>query len=113
MVIQFEDVVDTLKCIYGDRFRFLFFFDHSAGHDKLRPNGLNSNQMNKGYGGEQSVMRNSQIKDDTYLGIFNHPDKLKVGDTQSMQYQLGDAGPFYLTPEKREETKYDIETNEI
>ena len=33
MVLQFEDVVDVLKALYGDRYTFLFFFDHSSGHD--------------------------------------------------------------------------------
>ena len=53
MVIQFEDCIDCLKAIYADQFEYLFYFDHSSGHDKLRPDGLNKNTMNKGYGGKQ------------------------------------------------------------
>ena len=53
MVIQFEDCIDCLKAIYADQFEYLFYFDHSSGHDKLRSDGLNKNTMNKGYGGKQ------------------------------------------------------------
>ena len=53
MVVQLEDVTDVLKALYGTQFHFIFFFDHSSGHDKLRPNGLNSNGMNKYFGSEQ------------------------------------------------------------
>ena len=113
MVIQFEDVVDVLKALYGDTYHFLFFFDHSSGHDKMRPNGLNSNNMNKYFGGEQNKMRKSEIKNESYLGPYSHDSKLKVGETQSMQYEATDNGPFYLSQEKRLEQMYDRELNEI
>ena len=113
MILQFEDVVDTLQALYGDAFHFVFFFDHSAGHDKLRPNGLNVNTMNKFFGGGQNEMRDSKIEDETYLGPYCHNQCLNVGDTQHMQFKEGDVGPFYLDSETREECKYDRETGEM
>ena len=69
--------------------------------------------MNKFFGGEQNVMRESKIEDATYLRPFDHPQKLKVGDIQSMQYQPNDSGPFYLNEQKKEELKFDCQTSEI
>ena len=68
--------------------------------------------MNKFFGGEQNEMRESEIKNNSYLGPFEHPQKLKVGDTQRMQYNQDDIGPFHLSKQKREELKFDCETNE-
>ena len=53
MVIQFEDVVDVLKVLYANKYEYIFYFDHSSGHDCLQPDGLNVKQMNKGCGGNQ------------------------------------------------------------
>ena len=75
------------------------------------PDGLCANTLNKGYGGCQSHMRNSKIADHTYLGPFTHPGKLNIGEEQSMQYQMGDVGPFYLSPEDRVESIFDVETD--
>jgi hypothetical protein len=113
MVVQFEDVTDVLKALFHDQFDFLFFFNHSSGHDKLRPNGLNSNTMNKNYGGDQNNMRDSKIKNKSYLDPFHHPQKLRVGQTQSMQFALDDNGPFYLSEEKRQQLKFDQTSSEI
>ena len=46
MVIQFEDVIDVLKVLYEDKDVFIFHFDHSAGHERLCPNGLCANTIN-------------------------------------------------------------------
>ena len=112
MIIQFEDVVDVLHALFHDQFDFIFYFDHSSGHDRLRPNGLNANTMNKLLGGAQAIMRESEIKDESYLGNFFHPAKLSVGDIQSMQFKPTDAGPFYLTPEERESRRNDSNSGE-
>ena len=111
MVLQFEDVIDVLTCLYGNQYQYVFYFDHSSGHDCSRPDGLNSNEMNKLFGGKQSKMRKSKIGNDSYLGNFDHPDKLKVGKYQSMSFQAGDSGPFYLSAEERERRKNNIEIN--
>jgi hypothetical protein len=44
MVIQLEDCIDVLKCLYP-QYDILFLFDHSCGHDKQQPNGLNAENM--------------------------------------------------------------------
>jgi hypothetical protein len=81
MSVQFEDCVDCTKVIYP-HFDFVFLFDHSQGHAKKLVVGLDAYCMNKGYGGAQPMMRESQIKEqDGYLG--NYPSTLNVGDSQS------------------------------
>ena len=112
MVLQFEDVVDCLRCFYGEQYKFVFYFDHSSGHDCLRPDGLNVNSLNSKYhGGKQnSLMRNTIIQDQTYLGP--HQPSLRVGDTQYMCFRDCDNGPFYLTPDQQIEKKYDRVSNE-
>ena len=104
MVIQLEDVVDCLCALYQDQHHYIFFFDHSSGHDRLRPDGLNAKEVSKYYGGGRKL-RNTKILDATYLGP-NNP-MLHVGDTQLMTFVEGDIGPFYLTPEEREANKHD------
>ena len=112
MVIQFEDVVDVLKALFHEQYHFIFFFDHSSGHDKTRPNGLTSSRMNKFFGGSQNIMRNSEIKNSSFLGEFHHDNCLKIGDVQSMQYAESDSGPFYLDDAKKQELKYDCELDQ-
>ena len=68
--------------------------------------------MNKYYGGIQNLMRDSKIENVTYLGPFDHPDKLQIGQIQLMIFKPNDAGPFYLSDEKKEELKFDRNTNE-
>ena len=73
----------------------LFLFDHSCGHDRKRDDGLNYNDMNKGFGGKQPQMRSSLIeRADGYLGPFDHTKKLKVGESQTMIFSENDEGPF-------------------
>ena len=110
MVLHFEDVVDCLTVLYSSLYEFVFFFDHSSGHDRLRPDGLNSNGLNVYYGGEQQNMRKSEIKDDTYLGPF--PSQLSIGDTHSFQFEITDEGPFHFSREERVQRRFDYETGE-
>ena len=115
VMIQFEDVVVVLKSLYGDQYHFIFFFDHSSSHDKTRPNGLTNSKMNKFFGGSQNVMRNSEIKNSSYLGDYNQANRLRVpvGGFQSIQYNKTDSSPFYLDNAKKEELKYDCELDQI
>ena len=86
MVLQLEDVVDVLRLLYNDEYNFVFYFNHSVGHDCHRPDGLNGNEMNKSYGGAQcNEMQSTEIKDDTYLGP--HLRLLQLGDIQCMQFR--------------------------
>jgi hypothetical protein len=100
MAIQFEDCVDCLKVLYP-QFDFAFLFDHSQGHAKKLPDGLDAYSMNKGYGGIQTRMRESVIKEENgYLGT--HTRTLNVGDTQKFIFQPGDDGPFWMTQAERD-----------
>jgi hypothetical protein len=62
MVLQFEDAVDVLKVIHPS-VDFVFLFDHSSGHSKQRPDGLNQHRMNRLFGGKNAPsMRNTIIE---------------------------------------------------
>ena len=54
-------------------------------------------------------MRDTIIHNDTYLGP--HPASLQVGDTQHMQFQPGDVGPFWMTAEERIQNMNDHESD--
>jgi len=107
MVLQLEDCVDVLKNVYPE-FDFLFLFDHSCGHDKQRPDGLNAENMAKYYGGKQSFIRPSIITQEKgYLGLYQRT--LNAGDTQYFVFQPDDSGPFWLSEQQREELRNDKE----
>jgi hypothetical protein len=50
MVLQLEDCVDCLKVLHR-KHDFIFMLDHLCGHDRQREDGLNSENVNKSYGG--------------------------------------------------------------
>ena len=52
------------------------------------------------------------IENETYLGPFDHAQKLKVGQTQLMIFQDTNIGPFNLSKDERDKRKYNIETND-
>jgi hypothetical protein len=107
MVLQLEDCADVLKTLYP-QYDFLFLFDHSCGHDRMPDDALRVEGMNKGYGGEQNIMKQSKIKSvDGYLGPHDHDRKLNVGDVQSMVFHPSDNGPYWMTPEEQEQTRKD------
>ena len=54
MVLQFEDAVDVLKVMHP-AVDFVFLFDHSSGHSKQRPDGLNEHRMNRLFGGKNAA----------------------------------------------------------
>ena len=109
MSLQFEDVVDCLQVLYPD-YKFVFLFNHSQGHVRKRDGALSALNMSKGYGGAQTLMRDTiifQAKGD--LGPYS--PVLKVGDTQSLVYNgTTDSGPWYLTPEQKELQRHDRPT---
>jgi len=111
MVIQLEDCIDVLQALqpHGENCDYLFMFDHSNGHDKQRPDGLNANAMNKKFGGSQPRMRSTVIKDEDHLGPYNFPGRLQVGDTQDFTFQSTDVGPCWMTPEEQLQNKNDVE----
>ena len=104
MVLQLEDCFDVMRTIHPE-FDAVFLVDHSSGHDKMRPDGLNCKRIRKNFGGKQPKMRSSKIIDETYLG--NYDKLLNVGDIQTMVYSENDEGPFYLSPQDRQRLKHD------
>ena len=52
-------------------------------------------------------MRDSIIKDSSFLGPYSHSAKLKVGDIQTMSFLPTDPGPFYLKDNEKVSKKYD------
>jgi hypothetical protein len=56
MVLQLEDWADVVKSLYP-QYDFLFLFDHPCGHDQMPDDALRVEGMNKGYGGEQNIMK--------------------------------------------------------
>jgi hypothetical protein len=86
VIIQFEDAVDCLKYPYP-QYDFYFMFDHSNGHDRIRPDGLNMSKISKYYGGSQPHMRDTLITDDN-VGPHTTSStvKLKSGDVQKCTF---------------------------
>ena len=35
IIAQFEDTIDCLQVLYQHQYDFIFYFDHSSGHDRL------------------------------------------------------------------------------
>ena len=104
-VIQFEDAVDVLRVMHPT-YDFVFLFDHSSGHAKQRPDGLNHHRMNRTFGGKATRMRATLIdQEQGFLGSF--PRTLEPGDTQSLVFSSSDHGPFWLSDAEREECRHD------
>ncbi len=63
--------------------------------------------MSKKYGGKQSKLRTSLIEQEKgYLGQFTRI--LNPGDLQSMVFLPGDEGPFWMTAEQWQSTRFDV-----
>jgi len=121
-LLQVEDVLDVME-IWFPGHEFLVEVDHSSGHDKFKPDGLNVNNMAANVGGKsQRLLRTSMSLVAESLGrheavVVRYSDseakgekkkkkpkkrkvlgewnvKLKVGDDQSMVFQEGDPPPF-------------------
>jgi hypothetical protein len=41
MVLQLEDCIDCLQVLFPS-YEYHFLFDHSNGHDRMQPEGLNA-----------------------------------------------------------------------
>ena len=99
--LQFEDAVDVLKVMHPT-FDFVFLFDHSSGHSKERPDGLNQHRMNRSFGGKAVPrMRSTEIiQEEGFLGPLDRT--VEPGDTQSLVFSPSDTGPFWMTDAERE-----------
>ena len=101
MVLQFEDAVDVLKIVHPE-FEYVFQFDHSSGHAKQRPDGLNQHRMNRAFGGKTPLMPNTLIiEEEGFLGQF--PRTLEPEDFQSLVFSEVDTGPFWMSDSERSE----------
>ncbi len=68
-----------------------------CGHDRGREDGLLVGNMRMNWGGKQSIVSNTEIKEEVrYLGP--HSPVLKVGDVQKMTFQEDDDGPYCMAP---------------
>jgi hypothetical protein len=113
MMLQVEDVVDCLKVVYPS-YEFVMLFDHSNGHDRMQPNGLNSGKIRKFFGGKQPCMRDSILEDKGCFGEYYSDDyDLKLNSAQSMVFSETDLGPFYLSALERQRRRYDRKTGKF
>ncbi len=48
------------------------------------------------------------MRNTTIIELCTYPCQLKVGNTQSLTFTYGDAGPFYFSDEEREGLKFDV-----
>ena len=78
MIIQVEDCIDCLKAINGDKYQYLFLFDHSNGHDRTTEDALKADAICKTYSRKQTTIHDSTILDSSFPGLFTHNTKLKV-----------------------------------
>ena len=111
MVLQLEDCMDILKHSLP-QFDILFLLDHSNGHDKMKPDGLNINKINARFGGSQPKMHNTQLTKECFGPYHNEQYQLQVGSIQCMVFNSSDLGPCYMNSEEREKYKLDINTGE-
>ena len=110
MVIQLEDCIDVLQTQFPD-FDFIFLVDHSNGHDRLQPDGLNLNKISVRYGGKQPIMRNTKLTSPNLFGPFHTKEyALQLGDTQIMQFSDTDPGPCYYNDHERSTKRHDRNT---
>jgi hypothetical protein len=110
MVLQLEDCIDCLQVLFPS-YEYLFLFDHSNGHDRMQPEGLNTKRINKNFGGKQPMMRPSKLTNKHCFGPYhNKTFKLQLGDTQHMNFTDLDMGPFYFTKKEKEDRKLDGQT---
>ena len=66
MCLQFEDCIDAIQALYPE-FDTVWHFDHSCGHDRGRGDGLSVGNMTVNWGGKQSRVRDTEIKEEISL----------------------------------------------
>ena len=133
MVIQLEDCIDVMDALFSRKadgsdlqmhmnfvpnttvenslvreYDYCMLFDHSCGHDRLRPDGLSVIGLTRGPSATARLMRDSKIvKKEGYLGPYSHPNVLQVGDVQRMVFSDDDEGPVEWS-ERERQNKYDV-----
>lgn len=109
MMIQVEDFMDCFEVVFPDH-ELLLEVDWSSGHGRTKPDGLSVNNMNKAYGGQQTIIRNSKIEDASFLGPWYDDDsvsarklsdgrvvdyRVKIGEEQAGSFDDRAKPPFY------------------
>lgn len=97
--LQLEDVMDILSIVFPNT-DFVFKFDQSSGHTKMRKDGLTTSKMNVSYGGKASNMNETTIQE---VGPFK--GLLTIGQKQSMVFTKDDHGPFWMNEDQRLSSK--------
>lgn len=96
MILHTRDVIAMLEFKYPGK-KLMFLFDWSSGHGKKPVDGVVLSKMNVAYGGQQPAMRSVVVQESFSAprsGMHMH-NALKIGDTQHLVFQPGDAPPFY------------------
>jgi hypothetical protein len=95
MCLQFEDCIDAILSLYLE-FDTIWLLNHSCGHDCGRGDGLSVENMRGDWGGKQSRVRDTEIKEEIrYHGPLS--PLLKVGDIQRMIFQEDDEDTYYMS----------------
>ena len=85
LACQIEDLTDVVQVMFP-WVQLHVLVDHSSGHDKTRPDGLNPNNMNKEFGGKHKAMHSTLIKEEAgYLGPFPRLVTDKSGEALSFE----------------------------
>ena len=109
MVCQAEDCIDVLTCVFQTQFDYCILLDHSQGHDRKKPNGLNIDSMTKSFSSANEHMRDCDPFLQQNMGPFQYPNgppQLKVNDQQILwwdpkYYSSEDCGPFHFSKQER------------
>ena len=59
---------------WDQEYEIVFMLDHSQNRNKHKPDGLNANTMNRGFGGEQPKMHDTKLEQEKCLG--NNPNTI-------------------------------------
>lgn len=102
MAIQFEDCLDCVMALYGDKYDFAFLYDNSSGHNKAQEDGLSARDMGVGYGGKFCSMRTTIIPNDNAGTYDNIGMTIQNGCEQRMSFDASDTGPMWMTSEERD-----------
>ena len=65
--------------------------------------------MNKEFGGAQPIMQDTKIDNEEDFGPYDHPHQLQPGQTQKMFFNYGHPGPYYLSPEGKNQDNTTIQ----
>jgi hypothetical protein len=105
MALQFKDCISCIQALHPE-FDTVWIFDRSCGCDRGRTDGLLVGNMRTNWGGKQSRVRDTLIKEEVeYLGPC--APALKAGDNQKIGFQEDDEGPYYMSIMNRQLHRYD------